>query len=81
MLLIGESHTVMFILLTHVCIAYHNSFKLFIGISKYESTSILFTLFGVQCSQRVIRNIVYTFMCRRDSSVNCIINYIIYLLA
>ena len=41
MLLVGESHTVMFILLTHVCIAYHNSFKLFIGISKYETASIL----------------------------------------
>ena len=36
-------------------IAYHNILKLFIGTSKYESTSLLCTLFGVQCCQSVIR--------------------------
>ena len=43
-------------------VAYHNILKLFIGTSKYESTSLLCTLFDVQCCQSVIRNMVYRFM-------------------
>ena len=63
--------------LNRLHIAYHNIFKLFIGMSKYESTSLLCTLFDVQCCQSVIRNMVYRFMCRLDSSVNCILNDIL----
>ena len=46
---------------------------MFLGMSKYESTSYLCTLFDIQCCQSVIRKLVYGFMCRLDSSVNCII--------
>ena len=42
-------------------------------MSKYESTSYLCTLFDIRCCQSVIRKLVYVFMCRLDSSVNCII--------
>ena len=47
---------------------------MFIGMSKYESTSYLCTLFDIQCCQSVIRKLVYGFMCRLDSSVNYIIH-------
>ena len=63
--------------LNRLHIEYHNILKLFIGTSKYESTSVLCTLFDVQCCQSVIRNMVYRFMCRLDSSVNCILNDIL----
>ena len=43
---------------------------MFLGMSKYESTSYLCTLFYIQCCQSVIRKLVYGFMCRLDSSVN-----------
>ena len=46
---------------------------MFLGMSKYESTSYLCTLFDIQCCQSVIRKLVYGFMCRLDSSVNYII--------
>ena len=58
-------------------IAYHNIFLLFLGLSKYESTIFLCTLFDVQCSQSVIRNLVYRFICRLDSSTNYIIRDIL----
>ena len=57
--------------------AYHNIFKLFIGMSKFESTSLLYTVFDVQWCQSVIRNMAYRFMCRLDSSVNYILNDIL----
>ena len=47
---------------------------MFLGMSKYESTSYLCTLFDIQCCQSVIRKLVYGFMCRLDSSVNYIIH-------
>ena len=50
---------------------------MFLGISKYDSTSYLCTLFDIQCCQSVIRKLVYGFMCRHDSSVNCIIKGIL----
>ena len=46
---------------------------MFLGMSKYEGTSYLCTLFDIQCCQSVIRKLVYGFMRRLDSSVNCII--------
>ena len=41
-------------------------------VSRY-----LCTLFDIQCGQSVIRKLVYGFMCRLDSSVNCIIKGIL----
>lgn len=63
--------------LNRLHIAYHTVFKLFLCMSKYESTSLLCTLFDVQCCQSVIRNMVYRFMCRLDSSVNHILKNIL----
>ena len=63
--------------LNRLHIAYHNILKLFIDMSKYESTSLQCTLFDVQCSQSVIRNMVYRFICRLDSFVICILNDIL----
>ena len=63
--------------ITKLQIAYHNILKMFLGMSKYESTSYLCTLFDIQCCQSVIRKLVYGFMCRLDSSVNCIIKGIL----
>ena len=60
-----------------VRITYHNILKLFIGISKFERTSLLCTRFHVQCCQSVIRNMVFIFMCRLDRSVNYILNDIL----
>ena len=65
------------LVLVNLQIAYHNIFLMFLGMSKYESTSYLYTLFDIQCCQSVIRKLVYGFMCRLDSSVNCIIKGIL----
>ena len=58
-------------------IANHNILKLFIGTSKYESISLLCTLFDIQCRQSATREKVYRFMCRLDCSVNYILNDIL----
>ena len=63
--------------ITKLQIAYHNILKMFLGMSKYESTSYLCTLFDIQCCQSVIRKLVYWCMCRLDSSVNYIIQGIL----
>jgi len=63
--------------LNRLHIACHNIFKLFIDMSKYENTSLLCTLFDVQCCQSVIRNMVYRFMCRLHSFVKYILNDIL----
>ena len=63
--------------ITKLQIAYHNILKMFLGMSKYESTSYLCTIFDIQRCQSVIRKLVYGFMCRLDSSVNCIIKGIL----
>ena len=52
-------------------------FKCFLACPKYESTSYLCTLFDIQCCQSVIRKLVYEFMCRLDSSANCIIQFVL----
>ena len=49
-------------------ITYHNVFKMSISMSKYESTSLLCTVYNVLCCQAVIRNLVYRFMCRLQAS-------------
>ena len=63
--------------ITKLQISYHNILKMILGMSKYESTSYLCTLFDIQCCQSVIRKLVYGFMCRLDSSVNYIIQGIL----
>ena len=62
---------------TKLQIAYHNIFLMFLGMSKYESTSYQCVLFDTQCGQSVIRKLVYGFMCRLDSSVDYIVKDIL----
>ena len=54
-------------------ITYHNVFKMSISMSKYESTSVLCTVYNVLCCQAVIRNLVYRFMCRLQASNNSLV--------
>lgn len=53
--------------------AYHNILKLLIGFSKYESNSLLCTLFDVKSCAAVIRHHVYKFMVRLSHSPNVLI--------
>ena len=39
--------------------SYHNILKMFLGLSKFESTSMLCTYVNVQCCHSVIRSLVY----------------------
>ena len=54
-------------------ISYHNILKLFLNLSKFESTSLLCAAFDVQCCQSVVRNLIFRFMCRLEKSCNDII--------
>ena len=54
-------------------ITYHNVLKMSISMSKYESTSVLCTVYNVLCCQAVIRNLVYRFMCRLQASNNSLV--------
>ena len=51
-------------IMKRLLITYHNVFKMSISMSKYESRSLLCTVYNVLCCQAVIRNVVYRFMCR-----------------
>ena len=54
-------------------VTYHNLFKMFLGLRKYESTSLLCTALDVQCCQAVIRRLIYSFMVRLAATKNSII--------
>ena len=54
-------------------VSYHTILKLFLGFSKYESTSFVCTVFNVQCCQSIIRNLIHKFIVRLDKSCNEII--------
>ena len=54
-------------------VTYHNLFKMFLGLPKYESTSLLCTALDVQCCQAVIRRQIYSFMVRLAATKNNII--------
>ena len=64
-------------IITKLEIAYHDIFRMFLGMSKYESTSYLCTLFDIQCCQSVIRKLVYGLIYSLDSYVNDIIKDIL----
>ena len=51
--------------------------KCFLACPNMKALVYLCTLFDIQCCQSVIRKLVYGFMCRLDSSVNCIIKGIL----
>ena len=54
-------------------ITYQNIFKMSISMSKYESTSLLCTVYNVLCCQPVIKNLVYRFTCRLQASNNSLV--------
>ena len=54
-------------------VTYHNLFKMFLGLPKYESTSLLCTALDVHCCQAVIRRLIYSFMVRLAATKNSII--------
>ena len=54
-------------------VTYHNTFKKLLGMSKFESTSLLCTAFNVQCCQAVIRNLVFRFLTRLEVCHNLIV--------
>jgi exonuclease III len=54
-------------------IAYHNIFKLMMGFCKYDSTSLLCTVFDVPSCSSVIRKFIYRFCIRLESSSNPLI--------
>ena len=56
--------------------AYHNTFKMFLGVSKREHTSPIFATLNVRTCPGVIRNLIFRFMVRLKESSNSIINAI-----
>ena len=50
---------------------------MFLGLSKFESTSMLCNYVNVQCCQSVIRSLVYCFLLRLDSSDNVLVQSIL----
>ena len=43
-------------------VSYHNIFKMLLGVSKFERTSMLCTVLNVQCCQSINKNIIFRFM-------------------
>ncbi len=57
-------------------LAYHNCLKTFMGVSKYESTSTICSYLNVKTCNGVIRNYIYKFICRLETSQNPLIQNI-----
>ena len=53
--------------------SYHNILKMFLGLSKYESTSMLCAYMNIHCFQSLIRKMTYKFIQRLGVSENCLI--------
>ena len=54
--------------------AYHNVCKLLLSISKYESTSLVCSVYDIQCCKAIIRRLTYKFICRLENSNNALLN-------
>ena len=54
-------------------VAYHNTLKMFVGVSKFESNSTLCAYMNIPNCAGIIRNLIYKFRCRLESSSNNII--------
>ncbi len=57
--------------------AYYNILKLFLDLSKYESTSTWCALMDVPSCAAVIRNLIFHFICRLNKSENVLIKTIL----
>ena len=62
--------------INRLLITYHNVLKMCLGLSKYESTSMLCVLTNTLCCQAVIRNLIFRFICRLQKSSNAILQAI-----
>ena len=54
-------------------ITFHNILKRNIGLSKFDSTSATCAFTNTQCCQSTIRNLIFKFMCRLNTSDNALI--------
>ena len=54
-------------------VAYHNTLKMFVGVSRYERNSILCAYMNIPNCAGIIRNLIYRFRCRLEKSDNIII--------
>ena len=54
-------------------VAYHNTLKMFVGVSKFEHNSILCAFMNIPKCAGIIRNLIYRFICRLTESDNPII--------
>ena len=54
-------------------VAYHNTLKMFVGVSKYESNSTLCAYMNIPNCAGIIRHLIYKFRCRLENSSNTII--------
>ena len=52
---------------------YHSVLKRLLGLSKYESTSVLFATVDLRTCEGVLRNLTYRFKCRTETTSNCIV--------
>lgn len=57
-------------------LAYHNCLKTFISVSKYESTKMICSYLNIKTCSGVIRNYIYKFICRLETSTNYLIENI-----
>ena len=60
-----------------LCTAYHNICKLFLNISKYESTSLVCAVYNIPTCKTIIRKLSYKFICRLELSENVILKKIL----
>ena len=54
-------------------VAYHNTLKMFVGVSKFEHNSVICAFMNVPNCAGIIRNLIYKFICRIRDSINPII--------
>ena len=54
-------------------VAYHNTLKMFLGVSKYERNSPICAFLNIPNCAGIIRNLIYKFRCRIEGSDNSII--------
>ena len=51
-------------------VTFRNLLRMFLGLPKFESTSLLCAVLDVRCCQTVIRKLVHRFMSRMEGSKN-----------
>ena len=60
-------------IMSKLYVAYHNTLKMFVGVSKFESNSTLCAYMNIPNCAGIIRHLIYKFRCRLENSSNTII--------